>query len=85
MPQAAIDRLIINPPYQEPRHAWRYDRDTRLFGLGTAAESLDVQPEDLARAGVTDLLRQPDEDFERAAELVLQKNEELCRRLAEGC
>lgn len=34
MPQAAIDCLIINSPYQEPRRHWRYDRETRLFGLG---------------------------------------------------
>jgi len=34
MPQATIDRPIINSPYQEPRRHWRYDRETRLFGLG---------------------------------------------------
>ena len=51
--------------------------------LRKAAERLGVRPEDLARAGVTDLLRQPDEDFERAAEHVLRKNEELYRRLAD--
>ena len=31
--QAAIDRLIINSPYQEPDRHWRYDRETRLFDL----------------------------------------------------
>jgi hypothetical protein len=50
--------------------------------LRRAAEHLGVRPEDLARAGVRDLLRQPDEVFERAAEYVLRKNEELYRRLA---
>jgi hypothetical protein len=50
-------------------------------GLWRAAERLGVRPEDLARAGVMDLMRQPDEDFERAAEHVLRKNEELYRRL----
>jgi hypothetical protein len=50
--------------------------------LRNAAERLGVRPEDLARAGVADLLRQPEEDFQRAAEHVLRKNEELYRRLA---
>jgi hypothetical protein len=40
-----------------------------------------VRPEDLARAGVADLLRRPDEDFQRAAEHVLRKNERLYERL----
>ncbi|MBW2615295.1 MAG: DEAD/DEAH box helicase family protein [Deltaproteobacteria bacterium] len=26
-----IDQLIINPPYEEPKHYWGYDRETRLF------------------------------------------------------
>lgn len=55
------------------------DQATRLC---SAAERLGVRPEELARAGVTDLLAQPEEDFRRAAELVLRKNEELYRRLA---
>ncbi len=50
--------------------------------LRSAAERLGVRPEDLARAGLTDLLTQPEEDFQRAAEHVLRKNEELYRRLA---
>ena len=50
--------------------------------LRSAAERLGVRPEDLARAGVTDLLRQPEEDFQTAAAHVLRKNEELYRRLA---
>jgi type III restriction enzyme len=28
---AAIDQLIINSPYEEPREHWRYHRETRLF------------------------------------------------------
>ena len=36
--------------------------------LRAIAERLGVKPEDLARAGVADLLRLPGEDFERAAE-----------------
>ena len=50
--------------------------------LRSAAERLGVRPEDLARAGVTDLLSQPEEDFQTAAAHVLRKNEELYRRLA---
>ena len=50
--------------------------------LRRAAERLGVRLEDLARAGVTDLLRQPEEDFQTAAAHVLRKNEELYRRLA---
>ena len=33
MPQATIDRLIVNSPYAEPASHWRYDRTTRLFDL----------------------------------------------------
>ncbi|MDE0123386.1 MAG: DEAD/DEAH box helicase family protein [Bryobacterales bacterium] len=33
MPQATIDRLIVNSPYVEPTRHWRYDRATRLFDL----------------------------------------------------
>ena len=33
MPSATIDRLIVNPPYEEPAWHWRYDRTTRLFNL----------------------------------------------------
>jgi hypothetical protein len=50
--------------------------------LRSAAERLGVQPEDLAQAAVADLLRPPEGNFERVAEHVLRKNEELYRRLA---
>ena len=33
MATATIDRLIINSPYEEPSHHWRYDRETRTFSL----------------------------------------------------
>ena len=33
MPQATIDRLIVNSPYEEPTRHWRYDRATQLFDL----------------------------------------------------
>jgi type III restriction enzyme len=31
MPQATIDRLIINSPYEEPAQHCSYERKTRLF------------------------------------------------------
>ena len=50
--------------------------------LRKAAERLGVRPEDLAKAGVMDLLAQPEADFQKATERVLRKNDELYRRLA---
>jgi hypothetical protein len=50
--------------------------------LRAAAERLGVRPEDLARAGVADLLKRPEADFQDALEHVLRKNEDLYRRLA---
>ncbi len=47
-----------------------------------AAERLKVSVDELAAAAVRDLVAQPDEAFERAAERVLRKNRELYRRLA---
>ena len=31
--KSTIDQLIINSPYEEPKHYWGYDRETRLFEL----------------------------------------------------
>ena len=31
MGKATIDHLIINSPYEEPKHYWSYDRETRTF------------------------------------------------------
>ena len=50
--------------------------------LRVEAERLGLTPEDLAGAGIVDLLAAPDEDFNAAAGRVLKKNEELYRRLA---
>ena len=33
MPLTAIDRLIVNSPYEEPARHWSHDRTTRLFDL----------------------------------------------------
>lgn len=50
--------------------------------LKRTADELGLPPEDLARAVLSSALRQPREDFRRAADYVLQKNRELYRRLA---
>ncbi|HKD37508.1 MAG TPA: hypothetical protein VKB78_11930 [Pirellulales bacterium] len=56
--------------------------DNQLQKLRALAERIGVSPEELARAGLEDWLRQPREDFQKAAGEVLQKNVELYRRLA---
>ncbi len=33
MARTTIDRLIINSPYEEPKHHWRYEREARTFDL----------------------------------------------------
>jgi hypothetical protein len=50
--------------------------------LRQQADRLGLTPEELARAALADLLGTPDEAFRHAAARVLQKNEELYRRLA---
>jgi hypothetical protein len=54
----------------------------QLARLREIAARLGVSPEELARAGIEELLAQPEEKFERAADYVLKKNAELYRRLA---
>ena len=49
--------------------------------LEERARQLGVDPRELARAAVNDLLTRPADDFERAAAFVLEKNRELYRRL----
>jgi hypothetical protein len=50
--------------------------------LREEAERLGLTPEDLARAALADLLGTPDAEFRAATARILQKNEELYRRLA---
>jgi hypothetical protein len=50
--------------------------------LRQEAERLKITPEELARAALSDLLSERDEDFKIAAQRVLQKYSELYRRLA---
>jgi hypothetical protein len=50
--------------------------------LQDAARRLNVSVNDLAKAAINDLLAKSDDDFDRAATRVLNKNAELYRRLA---
>jgi antitoxin FitA len=50
--------------------------------LQSLADRLGVSVEGLARSTIEELLSAPDDKFEQAAEYLLQKNEELYRRLA---
>jgi predicted transcriptional regulator len=50
--------------------------------LQERARQLGVDPRELARAAVNDLLTRPADDFQRAASFVLEKNRELYRRLS---
>jgi antitoxin FitA len=56
--------------------------DDQAERLVSVAQRLQVTVEQLAAAGVLDLLAVPDEQFNQAAREVLEKNAELYRRLA---
>ncbi len=56
--------------------------DQHLLRLREIAERFGVSPEELARVSVEELIARPDEKFEQASRYVLEKNEELYRRLA---
>ncbi len=56
--------------------------EDRVRRLQELASRLGVQPEDLVRLSIDELLGRPDEAFERTADYVLKKNAELYRRLA---
>jgi predicted transcriptional regulator len=55
--------------------------DDQSKRLQERAQELGVDPRDLAKAAVNDLLARPADDFDRAAKSVLDKNRELYRRL----
>jgi hypothetical protein len=55
------------------------DKAEALRGLATR---LGLRPEDLARAGLEDLLARPDEAVGQVFDQVISKNRELYRRLA---
>ena len=50
--------------------------------LEERARKLGVDARELAKAAVNDLLSRPADDFDRAARFVLEKNQELYRRLS---
>jgi len=56
--------------------------DEQSARLEERARQLGVDPRELARAAVNDLLTRPADDFDRAARFVLEKNRELYRRLS---
>jgi predicted transcriptional regulator len=56
--------------------------DEQAKRLAALAERFNLTVEELAGASVRELLAKPDERFEEIARRVLQKNEELYRRLA---
>ena len=56
--------------------------DEQSKRLHQRALELGVDPRELAKAAVNDLLTRPADDFDRAAKSVLEKNHELYRRLS---
>lgn len=56
--------------------------DTKLERLNEVARRFGVSVEELARSSIEELLAQPDDKFQRVAEYILKKNEDLYRRLA---
>lgn len=57
--------------------------DDRMRRLQELAARFNITPEDLVRVSVEELLAQPEEQFRRALDYVLNKNAELYRRLAQ--
>jgi hypothetical protein len=55
--------------------------DDQSKRLEERACELGIDPRELAKAAVNDLLARSADDFARAAELVLARNRELYRRL----
>ncbi len=56
--------------------------DERLAELKEIAADLQVTPEELVRLSVEELLARPDQQFRQAVDQVLEKNQELYKRLA---
>ena len=55
--------------------------DDRLAQLQELAVRFGVQPEDLVRVSVAELLTRPEDAFQHAVQYVLEKNADLYRRL----
>ena len=56
--------------------------DEQAQALRTLASRLGLSVEELARAGLVDLLARPDEAVSQVFDRILSKNKELYRRLA---
>ena len=57
-------------------------QEDKAQDLRRLASRLGLLPEDLARAGLEDLLARPDETVSRLFDQIISKNRELYRRLA---
>ena len=57
-------------------------QDEQAQVLRTLASRLGLSAEELARAGLEDLLAQPDEAVSKVFDRVISKNRDLYRRLA---
>ncbi|MCP3902177.1 MAG: DNA-binding protein [Planctomycetes bacterium] len=55
--------------------------EAQLAKLRERASRLGLEPEELAKAALADLLETPNDEFRTTAERVLQDNSELYRRL----
>ncbi len=53
-----------------------------LAKLREMADRHGITAEELARVSIEELLARPEEEFQRAADYVIEKNAELYRRLA---
>ena len=56
--------------------------DEQFRRLVEIAQELKVDPSELAKAAITDLVSRQADDFDSAARRVLEKNRELYRRLS---
>ena len=56
--------------------------DSSLVRLNELASKIGLPPEELLRRRVERLLASPDDEFQQAANYLLEKNKELYRRLA---
>jgi hypothetical protein len=56
--------------------------EDRLRKLEDLARRYGIQPEELVRASIEEVIARPEEEFRRALDFVLNKNAELYRRLA---
>jgi plasmid stability protein len=56
--------------------------EERRAKLRERAAAYGISAEELVRASIDNLIGGPDEEFEKAADFVLKRNEELYQRLA---